>query len=47
MIESMRYALIGHNVELPWAGFAVMLAIAAVMVAWALWLLKRGYKLRA
>jgi ABC-2 type transport system ATP-binding protein len=47
MIESMRFALIGHNVERPWAGFGVMLAIAAAMVTWALWLLKRGYKLRA
>jgi ABC-2 type transport system ATP-binding protein len=47
MIESMRYALIGHTVERPWEGFGVMLAIAAVLVAWALRLLRRGYKLRA
>src|SRR4051812_1483943 len=47
MIESMRYALIGHTVEAPWAGFSVMIAIAAALVAWALWLLRRGYKLRA
>ncbi len=47
MIESMRFALIGHTVERPWAGFGVMLAIAAVLVSWALVLLKRGYKLRA
>ena len=47
MIESMRFALIGHNVERPWAGFAVMLGIAAILVAWALRLLKSGYKLRA
>ena len=47
MIESMRYALIGHTVERPWEGFAVMLAIAAILVAWALRLLRSGYKLRA
>ena len=47
MIESMRYALIGTTVEHPWEGFCVMLVIAVVMVAWALWLLRRGYKLRA
>ena len=47
MIESMRFALIGHNVERPWAGFAVILGIAGVLVIWALWLLRRGYKLRA
>jgi ABC-2 type transport system ATP-binding protein len=47
MIESMRFALIGHTVERPWAGFSVMLGIAAALIAWALWLLRRGYKLRA
>jgi ABC-2 type transport system ATP-binding protein len=47
MIESMRFALIGHTVERPWQGFSVMLAIAAILVCWALWLLRRGYKLRA
>ena len=47
MIEAMRFALIGHTVERPWAGFSVMLAIAAALVLWALLLLKRGYKLRA
>jgi ABC-2 type transport system ATP-binding protein len=47
MIEAMRFALIGHTVERPWAGFSVMVAIAAVLVAWALRLLRRGYKLRA
>jgi hypothetical protein len=43
----MRFALIGHTVERPWAGFSVMVAIATALVLWALWLLKRGYKLRA
>ncbi|HZX96578.1 MAG TPA: ABC transporter permease [Myxococcales bacterium] len=47
MIESMRFALIGHTVERPWEGFGVMLAIAVLLVSWALWLLKKGYKLRA
>jgi ABC-2 type transport system ATP-binding protein len=47
MIEAMRYALIGHTVERPWAGFSVIVAIAAVLILWALWLLRRGYKLRA
>jgi hypothetical protein len=47
MIESMRFALIGHTVEPPWTGFSVMIAIAAILVGWALWLLRRGYKLRA
>jgi len=47
MIEAMRFALIGHTVERPWAGFAVMVAIAAVLVLWALRLLRSGYKLRA
>jgi ABC-2 type transport system ATP-binding protein len=47
MIESMRFALIGHTLERPWAGFSVMFFIAAALVFWALWLLKRGYNLRA
>jgi len=47
MIESMRFALIGHNVERPWAGFAVIVGISGILVIWALWLLRRGYKLRA
>ena len=47
MIESMRFALIGHNVERPWAGFAVIAGISGILVTWALWLLRRGYKLRA
>ena len=47
MIEAMRFALIGHTVERPWAGFSVMFAIAAGLVGWALVLLRRGYKLRA
>jgi len=47
MIEAMRFALIGHTVERPWAGFSVMAGIAAILVGWALWLLRRGYKLRA
>ena len=47
MIEAMRFALIGHTIERPWAGFAVMVCIAAALVGWALALLKRGYKLRA
>ena len=47
MIESMRFALIGQNVERPWAGFAVIAGISGVLVIWALWLLRRGYKLRA
>jgi ABC-2 type transport system ATP-binding protein len=47
MIESMRFALIGHTVERPWMGFSVMVGIAAILVGWALLLLRRGYKLRA
>jgi len=47
MIESMRFALIGHTLERPWTGFSVMFFIAAALVFWALFLLKRGYKLRA
>ena len=47
MIESMRFALIGHTVERPWEGFGVMLAIAAILIVWALRLLRSGYKLRA
>jgi ABC-2 type transport system ATP-binding protein len=47
MIEAMRFALIGHTIERPWAGFAVMVGISTALVAWALRLLKRGYKLRA
>jgi hypothetical protein len=47
MIEAMRFALIGHTLERPWAGFSVMVLIAASLVTWALLLLKRGYKLRA
>jgi ABC-2 type transport system ATP-binding protein len=47
MIEAMRFALIGHTVERPWAGFSVMAAIAIALVAWSLSLLRRGYKLRA
>jgi len=47
MIEAMRFALIGHTVERPWAGFSVMAGIAAILVGWALSLLRRGYKLRA
>src|SRR5213076_3506938 len=31
MIEAMRFALIGHTVERPWAGFSVMLFIAAAL----------------
>jgi ABC-2 type transport system ATP-binding protein len=46
MIESMRYALIGHTSEPPWIGFGVLFALAALMVGWALVLLRRGYKLR-
>jgi len=47
MIESMRSALIGVHEQPPWVGFSVLLALTAAMVAWALWLLKRGYKMRA
>src|SRR5438067_948048 len=47
MIEAMRFALIGHTVERPWAGFSVMVGIAAILVVWALRLLRNGYKLRA
>ena len=47
MIEAMRFALIGHTVERPWAGFSVMVGIAAILVVWALRLLRSGYKLRA
>ena len=31
----------------PLVGFVVLAALTAIMVGWALWLLKRGYKLRA
>ena len=46
MIESMRSALIGVHAEPAWAGFTVLIVLTAVMTAWALRLLKRGYKLR-
>jgi ABC-2 type transport system permease protein len=46
MIESMRSALIGVHAEPPWAGFTVLVLLTAAMVFWALWLLKKGYKLR-
>jgi ABC-2 type transport system ATP-binding protein len=47
MIESMRHALIGISDQAPWVGFGVLILLAAGLVAWALALLKRGYKLRA
>ena len=47
MIESMRYSLIGISAEAPWVGFGVLALLACGLVAWALILLKRGYKLRA
>jgi ABC-2 type transport system permease protein len=47
MIESMRYSLIGISAEQPWVGFGVLTLLACGLVAWALILLKRGYKLRA
>ncbi|HUJ28778.1 MAG TPA: ABC transporter permease [Myxococcales bacterium] len=47
MIESMRSALIGVHEQPPLVGFVVLFALTALMVGWALWLLKRGYKLRA
>ena len=47
MIESMRSALIGVHEQPPLMGFVVLFALTALMVGWALWLLKRGYKLRA
>jgi ABC-2 type transport system permease protein len=47
MVESMRAALIGVHEQPPWVGFTVLVALTAAMVGWALWLLKRGYKLRA
>ena len=46
MIESMRYALIGHVGSPPATGFAILAALAAALVATALALLRRGYKLR-
>ena len=47
MIESMRASLIGVHGVPPWIGFGVLVVLAGAMTAWALWLLKRGYKLRA
>jgi hypothetical protein len=46
MIESMRWSLIGISSEPPLAGFGVLLALSAALVVWALFLLRRGYKLR-
>ena len=46
MIESMRSALIGVTAEPPWLGFLVLIVLAGTLIGWALWLLKRGYKLR-
>jgi ABC-2 type transport system ATP-binding protein len=47
MIESMRYSLIGISAQAPWVGFVVLTLLASALVAAALVLLKRGYKLRA
>jgi len=47
MIESMRFSLIGVTGEAPWAGFGILTLLAASLTAWALELLRRGYKLRA
>jgi ABC-2 type transport system ATP-binding protein len=47
MIEAMRFALIGHCDGSPWAGFAIVGVLAASMVAWALALLRSGYKIRS
>ena len=47
MIESMRAALIGVHAVPPWIGFGVLIALAGGLTAWALALLKTGYKLRA
>jgi ABC-2 type transport system permease protein len=47
MIESMRSSLIGVTAEPPWLGFAVLIALAAILVGSALELLRRGYKLRS
>jgi ABC-2 type transport system permease protein len=46
MIETMRFALIGHSDGSPLAGFAIVLVLAAAMVLWALALLRSGYKIR-
>ena len=47
MIESMRYALIGHVGSPPATGFTILAVLAFVLVATALTLLRRGYKLRS
>jgi ABC-2 type transport system ATP-binding protein len=47
MIESMRYALIGHVGSPPAAGFTILAVMAAALVLAALTLLRRGYKLRS
>jgi ABC-2 type transport system ATP-binding protein len=46
MIETMRFALIGHSDGSPLAGFAIVLVLAAAVVLWALALLRTGYKIR-
>ncbi len=46
MIESMRYALIGHVGSPPATGFAILAVLAFALVTTALTLLRRGYKLR-
>jgi ABC-2 type transport system ATP-binding protein len=46
MIETMRFALIGHSDGSPLAGFAIVLVLAAAVVLWALALLRSGYKIR-
>jgi ABC-2 type transport system permease protein len=46
MIESMRFALVGRTQINPAFGFAVLVALAFALLAAALELLRRGYKLR-
>jgi len=46
LIEVMRYALIGRSHVAPVAGFGLIALLAIAMLALALELLRRGYKLR-
>jgi len=47
VIDGFRYATIGVSDSSPWVGFAVTLALNAVLW-WATWaLLRRGYKLKS
>ncbi|MGL4576189.1 MAG: ABC transporter permease [Burkholderiaceae bacterium] len=46
MIDGFRYGFFGVSDTQPWLSLAVVVATFAIISAWALVLLKRGYKLR-